>query len=204
MFTGIVDQVAEVKSIYKVDNKDRAADIAVSISFEKKTMQKLKTGDSLSINGVCLTVLKISKTINFELIDETVGRTNLGLLKVGDKVNVERSLSLSDRLEGHYLLGHVEGIGLIKKIVKSSSGTKFWIKIRNRDLMPYIVPKGSIALDGVSLTIIDIDEKRMWFSVGLIPHTLNATTLGFRSVGERVNIETDVVARYLAKQLPRK
>ena len=204
MFTGIIEQVAEVKSISKVSKTDRAAAITISISLQKSNMQDLKTGDSISINGVCLTALKISGNITFELIDETVNSTCLGLLKVGDKVNVERSLRLSDRLEGHYLQGHVEGVGLIQKIIKSLTGTKFWIKIQNKKLMPCIVPKGSIAVDGVSLTIIDIDEKRMLFSVGLIPHTLGATTLGSKSLGDRVNIETDIVARYLAKQLPRK
>lgn len=204
LFTGIIEQVAEVKSISKVGKADRAAAIAISIRLQKKTMRDLKTGDSVSVNGVCLTALKISRTITFELIDETVNRTSLGLIKVGDKVNVERSLRLSDRLEGHYLLGHVEGVGLIKKIIKSLTGTKLWVKIQNKKLMPSIVPKGSIAVDGVSLTIIEIDEKRMLFSVGLIPHTLKATTLGSKSVGDKVNIETDIVARYLAKQLPRK
>lgn len=204
LFTGIIEQVAEVKSISKVGKADRAAAIAISIRLQKKTMRDLKTGDSISVNGVCLTALKISRTITFELIDETVNRTSLGLIKVGDKVNVERSLRLSDRLEGHFLLGHVEGVGLIKKIIKSLTGTKLWVKIQNKKLMPCLVPKGSIAVDGVSLTIIEIDEKRMLFSVGLIPHTLKATTLGSKSVGNKVNIETDIVARYLAKQLPRK
>ncbi len=204
MFTGIIEQVAEVKSISNVGKTDRAAAIAISISLQKSNMQDLKTGDSISINGVCLTALKISGNITFELIDETINKTCLGLLKVGDKVNVERSLRLSDRLEGHYLQGHVEGVGLIKKMIKSSTGTKLWIKIQNKKLMPSIVPKGSIAVDGVSLTIIDIDEKRMLFSMGLIPHTLGATTLGSKLLGDRVNIETDIVARYLARQLPRK
>jgi len=204
MFTGIIEQVAEVQSISKVGKTDRAAAITISISLQKSNMQDLKTGDSISINGVCLTALKISGNITFELIDETVNSTCLGQLKVGDKVNVERSLRLSDRLEGHYLQGHVEGVGLIQKIIKSLTGTRFWIKIQNKKLMPCIVPKGSIAVDGVSLTIIDIDEKRMLFSVGLIPHTLGATTLGSKSLGDRVNIETDILARYLAKQLPRK
>jgi len=204
LFTGIIQQVAEVKSISKVDKTDRAAAIAIGISLQKKKMQNLKTGDSLSINGVCLTALRISKTITFELINETVNRTCLGLLKAGDKVNVERSLRLGDRLEGHYLLGHVEGIGLIKKIINSSTGTKFWIKFRNKDLLSGIIPKGSIGVDGVSLTVIDTDEKSMVFSIGLIPHTLRATTLGLKSEGEGVNIETDIVARYLARRLPRK
>jgi riboflavin synthase len=204
LFTGIIQEVAEVKSISKVDKTDRPAAIAIGISLQKKNMQNMKTGDSLSINGVCLTVLRVSKTITFELINETVSRTCLGLLKVGDKVNVERSLRLGDRLEGHYLLGHVEGIGLIKKIINSSTGTKFWIKFRNKDLLSGIIPKGSIGVDGVSLTVIDTDEKSMVFSIGLIPHTLRATTLGLKSEGEGVNIETDIVARYLARRLPRK
>jgi riboflavin synthase len=204
LFTGIIQEVAEVKSISKVDKTDRHAAIAMGIGLQKKNMQNMKTGDSLSINGVCLTVLRVSKTITFELINETVSRTCLGLLKVGDKVNVERSLRLGDRLEGHYLLGHVEGIGLIKKIINSSTGTKFWIKFRNKDLLSGIIPKGSIGVDGVSLTVIDTDEKSMVFSIGLIPHTLRATTLGLKSEGEGVNIETDIVARYLARRLPRK
>ena len=129
-------------------------------------------------------------------------RTCLGLLKVGDRVNVERSLRLGDRLEGHLLLGHVDGTGIIKKIIKSPKETRFWIKIENRKLMSYIVPKGPIAIDGVSLTIIDIEDKYKMISVALIPHTLAITTLELKSIEKRVNVETDIIGKYISRHLP--
>jgi len=153
----------------------------------------------LSINGVCLTVTTISKTVDFEIINETVNRTSLGSLKVGDRVNIERSLSFGGRLEGHLVLGHVDGRGIIKKIIKSSKETRFWVKIEDKNLMSYIVPKGPIAIDGVSLTIIDLKDSSKIVSVGLIPHTLAMTTLGLKLIGDKVNVETDIIGKYISR-----
>ena len=196
MFTGIIETLGEVKSIFKL-SKNRLADTQLCIDLEDRIKSNLKVGDSLSINGVCLTVTTISKTVDFEIINETVNRTSLGSLKVGDRVNIERSLSFGGRLEGHLVLGHVDGRGIIKKIIKSSKETRFWVKIEDKNLMSYIVPKGPIAIDGVSLTIIDLKDKII--SVGLIPHTLAMTTLGLKLIGDKVNVETDIMGKYISR-----
>jgi riboflavin synthase len=202
LFTGIIEGLAEVKSISRIKNNKRAADTRLRISLREKLKVDLKVGDSLSINGTCLTATRISKTVGFEIINETMNRTSLGFLKAGDKVNIERSLRLGNRLEGHFLLGHVDGIGIIKKIIKSPTETRLWIRILNRKLMAFIVPKGSIAIDGVSLTIVEIKDKYKMISVALIPHTMDTTTLGLKSLGERVNVETDIIGKYISKHLP--
>lgn len=202
MFTGIIEGLAEVKSISRIKNNKRAADTRLRISLREKLKGDLKVGDSLSINGTCLTATRISKTVGFEIINETMNRTSLGFLKAGDKVNIERSLRLGNKLEGHFLLGHVDGIGIIKKIIKSPTETRLWIRILNRKLMAFIVPKGSIAIDGVSLTIVEIKDKYKMISVALIPHTVDTTTLGLKSLGERVNVETDIIGKYISKHLP--
>jgi riboflavin synthase len=202
LFTGIVEGLAEVKSISKIRTSNREADTKLCISLGEKLKRELKVGDSLSINGACLTATRVSKTVDFEVINETINRTCLGLLKAGDRVNIERSLRLGSRLEGHFLLGHVDGTGRIKKIIKSPTETKLWITILNRKLMSFIVPKGSIAIDGVSLTIIEIKDKYKMISVALIPHTMATTTLGLKSIGERVNVETDIIGKYIARHLP--
>jgi riboflavin synthase len=202
LFTGIIQGLADVKSISKIRSNYKSADTKLCINLGGKLKGDLKVGDSLSINGACLTATRISKTVDFEIINETMNRTCLGLLKAGDKVNIERSLRLSDRLDGHFLLGHVDGIGTIKKIMKSPIQTKVWIRIQNKKLMSWIVPKGSIAIDGVSLTIIDIEDKDKMISVALIPHTLATTTLTLKSIGEKVNVETDIIGKYLSRHLP--
>ena len=202
MFTGIIQGLAEVKSISKIRSNYKSADTKLCINLGGKLKGDLKVGDSLSINGACLTATRISKTVDFEIINETMNRTCLGLLKAGDKVNIERSLRLSDRLDGHFLLGHVDGIGIIKKIMNSPIQTKVWIRIQNKKLMSLIVPKGSIAIDGVSLTIIDIEDKDKMISVALIPHTLATTTFTLKSIGEKVNVETDIIGKYLSRHLP--
>lgn len=202
MFTGIIQGLAEVKSISKIRSNNKSADTKLCINLGGKLKGDLKVGDSLSINGTCLTATRISKTVDFEIINETMNRTCLGLLKAGDKVNIERSLRLGDRLDGHFLLGHVDGIGIIKKIIKSPIQTKVWVRIQNKKLMSWIVPKGSIAIDGVSLTIIDIEDKDKMISVALIPHTLATTTLTLKSIGEKVNVETDIIGKYLSRHLP--
>ena len=202
MFTGIVEGVAEVKSISKIRSRNRAADTVLRISLEGKFREDLKVGDSLSINGTCLTATRISKTVDFEMIDETMNRTCLGFLKAGDRVNIERSLRLGNRLEGHFLLGHVDGTGIIKKISKSPTETRLWIRILDRKLMSFILVKGPIAIDGVSLTIIAVKDKNKMISVALIPHTTATTTLGLKSIGERVNVETDIIGKYVSRHIP--
>ncbi|HKR57578.1 MAG TPA: riboflavin synthase [Candidatus Nitrosopolaris sp.] len=202
MFTGIIQGLAEVKSIRNVKRNGKSANTRLSLTLRKKVRQDLKIGDSLCINGACLTVTRISKTADFEIIDETMNRTCLGLLKAGDVVNIEKSLKVGERLEGHFLLGHVDGVGVITKVIKARGETKLWIRIHNRKLICSIVSKGSIGIDGVSLTVVDIQGTII--SVALIPHTLAVSTLGLKVVGDRVNVETDIIGKYVTHNLPMK
>lgn len=160
----------------------------------------LKTGDSVSVSGACLTVSKLSKgDAEFQMVAETVRRTSLGSLKPNDRVNIERSLKVGERLEGHFVLGHVDGTGTVEEIIEKPTETTIWIRL-DRVLAKSVVPKGSIAVDGVSLTLVDIEGDRV--SISLIPHTLKMTTLGLRSKGDKVNIETDVLGKYVMHNLP--
>jgi riboflavin synthase len=196
VFTGIVEGMARVKSVSK---SKRGADTSMRVKLGKLG-RGLKEGDSVCINGACLTATKLSKgEAEFEMVAETIRRTNLGSAKPGDYVNVERSLKVGERLEGHFVLGHVDGTGTIDKIEKMSSETKIWIRLDSQ-LARSVVEKGSIAVDGVSLTVVDVDGERV--SISLIPHTLGVTTLGMRKKGETVNIETDILGKYVNSNLP--
>ena len=197
MFTGIVEGMAKVKAISK---SSKGAETIIRVKLGRLA-EGLKVGNSVCINGACLTVTELSKSeAEFQVVAETIRRTNLGQIKVGDKVNIERSLRVGDRLEGHFVLGHVDGTGIIDDIIKLASETKFWIKL-DKDLEKSIVSKGSITIDGVSLTLVDVEEDRV--SVSLIPYTLRETTLGIRSEGDKVNIETDILGKYVANNLPK-
>ncbi|MGH9993077.1 MAG: riboflavin synthase [Nitrososphaera sp.] len=198
MFTGVVEGTARIKSISR---SKKGADTVLRVTLGKLG-RSLKLGDSVCVSGACLTVAKLSKgEADFELVAETIHRTSLGSLKAGDSVNIERSLRVGDRLEGHFVLGHVDGTGTIDEIVRLPSETKLWIKLDNA-LAKSVVPKGSIAIDGVSLTLVDMEGDRI--SVSLIPHTLKVTTLGLRSIGDRVNIEADILGKYVMQNLPEK
>ena len=202
MFTGIIEGVGVVKSICKIKDTNKRADTKLTISLGKIS-KGMKVGDSVSINGACLTITKISKgKADFEMVDETIKRTCLGLIKTGDKVNIERSLRLRDRLEGHIVLGHVDCTGIIDEIIKTQTGTQMWIKIEDRELSGSFVSKGSVAIDGISLTVVDAKDDRI--SIALIPRTLTTTTLGSKSKGNRVNIELDIISRYVSSILLKK
>ena len=195
MFTGIIEGMARVISTTKSRS---GADTIIRVRLGK-LVQGLRRGDSVCINGACLTATKISKgEAEFEMVSETIRRTNLGQTRSGEMVNVERSLRVGDRLEGHFVLGHVDGTGVIEDIKKTSSETTIWIKLE-RELIKYVVPKGSIAVDGVSLTLVGVEDNRV--SVSLIPHTMKVTTLGMRHRGDRVNIETDILGKYVITNL---
>ncbi|SRR5581483_2648441 len=199
MFTGIVEGMAKVKSVSRSKNR---ADTVMRVQLGSRLARGLKVGDSVSINGACLTVAKLSKgDAEFEMVAETIRRTNLGLVRPGDEVNIERSMRVGDRLEGHFVLGHVDGTGTIEDIVKMPSETKLWIKLDNEELARSVVPKGSIAVDGISLTLVDVEGERI--SISLIPHTLGMTTLGAKSRGNKVNIETDILGKYVNSNLPK-
>ena len=200
MFTGIIEGTGIVKSLAKIKNANRTADKRVEIVLGKLS-KGLKVGDSVNVNGTCLTTTRILKTIAyFEVVKETTKRTSLGLLKAGDLVNLERSLRINDRIEGHIVLGHVDGVGKIEDIVKIPSETKIWISV-NKQTARLLVPKGSIAVDGISFTIVDVNNEV--FSVALVPHTLAITTFKGKKKGDKVNIEVDILSKYVAKLLPR-
>jgi riboflavin synthase len=203
MFTGIIEGLAEVKSVARAGKK--GADTVLQVRLGPRMSRGLKVGDSVCINGACLTVTKLSKkeggTAQFELVAETVRRTALGSVRPGDRVNIERSMKVGDRLEGHFVLGHVDGTAVIIDRQETPSETKMWFQLDSAGLAQSLVEKGSVAVDGISLTVVDVDGPR--FSVSLIPHTLAVTTLGAKKKGDRVNIETDVLSKYVAKSLPR-
>ena len=194
MFTGIITSTGKIKKIEQ-NTKNRSA-IKVSIDLGKDS-KGLKIGQSVALNGVCLSATKISKNVcTFEMIDETMKKTDLGNLKVGSIVNVERSLKVGERLEGHFVLGHVDGVAKIEKIEEKPKEVTIWFKIP-KNLKKYVVKKGSIALDGISLTLVDV--KNDLGSVCLIPHTIQITNFKTKKIGDKLNIETDVLGKYILK-----
>ncbi|MDQ4050803.1 MAG: riboflavin synthase [Thermoproteota archaeon] len=198
MFTGIIEGMAMITS---TATSRSGAETIIRVKLGKLG-RGLRKGDSVCINGACLTATKISKgEAEFEMVSETIRRTNLGQTRPGEMVNVERSLRVGDRLEGHFVLGHVDGTGVIEDIKKTSSETIIWIKLEG-ELVKSVVPKGSIAVDGVSLTLVSVEDNNR-VSIALIPHTLKVTTLGLKRKGDRVNIETDILGKYAIANLPR-
>ena len=194
MFTGIIEGIGKIEKISK-NTKNRSA-IQMTVNLGKYA-KGLKIGQSVSLNGVCLTATKLTKSnCIFEMIEETTNKTDLGNLKPGDIVNIERSLKTGDRLEGHFVLGHVDGVGIIKKIQNKPKEVQVWFEVP-KELSKYVVKKGSIAVDGISLTVVDI--KNNLASVCLIPHTIEITNFKTKNVGDKINIETDILGKYILK-----
>ena len=193
MFTGLV---AELGSVEKLAQQGNSFHLTVAA---QKVMQNLKIGDSVAVNGVCLTVVRLGDaSFTADVMPETVRLTNIGLLHAGDRVNLERTLRLCDGLDGHIVSGHVEGLGTIAS--RRPDGIAMVVTITTPpELLKYIIKKGSIAIDGISLTVTEVTETS--FSVSLIPHTAKETTLGFKDVGDRVNLETDIIAKYVERML---
>ena len=195
MFTGIVVGTGKVEKITK-DTKNRTA-VKMTVNLGKHS-KGLKIGESVALNGVCLTVTKLSKNKgSFEMIEETTKKTDLGNLKTGNIVNIERSLKAGDRLEGHFVLGHVDGVATLKKIQKKPKEVQIWFEVPKK-LARYIVKKGSIALDGISFTVVEI--KKNLVSVCLIPHTIQVSNFKTKKIGDKINIETDILGKYILKQ----
>ncbi len=193
MFTGLVQSLAEVKSLVREGPGRR-----LSVS-EPTIARRSAIGESIAINGCCLTVVAIEgDALAFEAGEETLSRTTLGNVKQGDRVNLETSLRMGDALGGHWVAGHVDGVGIVDEKIDDAEWSKFWFRVPG-ELTRQMASKGSVAVDGVSLTLVDVEQDR--FSVALIPHTLKMTTLGFRQVGDQVNLETDVLAKYVERQL---
>lgn len=196
MFTGIVEEIGKVKAIVR-GARSVVVDVEATV-----VMEGTKIGDSIATNGVCLTVTAITP-IGFraDVMPETMDRSNLGLLRPGDRVNLERALCLNSRLGGHLVAGHVDGMGRI--VAMERDDTAIWITVSAPGrILRYIIEKGSIAIDGVSLTVAYVDEEV--FKVSVIPHTQEETTLVKKRTGEVVNLENDMVARYVEKFIGKK
>lgn len=191
MFTGLVEEVGTIQAITK---STKSARITIKA---RKVLEEVKLGDSISTNGVCLTVTDFSTNhFTVDVMAETMRRSNLKNLSSGDEVNLERALRLGDRLGGHMVSGHIDGIGVIDKYEDEDNAV--WITIKTSpELLKYIVEKGSIGIDGVSLTVAYVDD--VLFKVSIIPHTKDVTTLLRRKIGDEVNLEYDMVGKYIEK-----
>lgn len=192
MFTGLVEALGTVRRV-AADGAGRHLLVATPFATE------VALGESVAVNGACLTVVeRDGETCRFQAGPETLHRTNLGELAPGDRVNLERSLRVGDRLGGHLVQGHVDGLGQVAERVRQGDWEVVWFRCP-AELAAQMVPKGSVAVDGVSLTLVDVAADR--FSVALIPHTLAHTTLGIKQPGSAVNLETDLLAKYVWKCL---
>ena len=193
MFTGLVQTLAEVVEVVPEPPGVRLVIRDVQIAREAAA------GDSVAINGCCLTVVDIATDrVAFQAGAETLSRTNLGQLKLGGRVNIEQSLRAGSPIGGHYVTGHIDAIGTVDSRHDDADWCTMWFRVPPEQLAQ-MASKGSVAVDGVSLTLVNVEHDR--FSVALIPHTLAATTLAQRQVGDRVNIETDVLAKYVQSYL---
>ena len=195
MFTGLIIEMGEILSV-----KMRSGGAVLSLKA-REAASSAKLGDSISVNGVCLTVTELqtqNSELFFDLSDETLRSTNLGRLKKGDRVNLEMSLSPDSKIGGHFVTGHVDAVGTMRSKVTIGDMLKVEIGAPAK-VMNFIVEKGSVAVDGISLTVVDVLNDG--FTVVIIPHTARLTTIGFKSTGDTVNIETDILGKYVAKFL---
>lgn len=195
MFTGIVEAVGRVVAIEPAGGKTRLRIEAPAVAGGAPI------GASIAVNGACLTVVEASaEQVAFEAVPETLARSSLGDLRVGSRVNLERALRADGRLDGHIVQGHVDGTGRVRALERRGDDVRLAVDCAP-ELAKQLVPKGSIAIDGVSLTLVDVSDTG--FDVALIPHTLVATNLGERRPGERVNLEADVLGKYVLRYLER-
>lgn len=193
MFTGIVEEVGTVKSI-------KSGAVSAELKIEGKTIfSDIHLGDSIAVNGVCLTVTSFDKsTFTADVMHETLNKSSLGALKSGSKVNLERAMAADGRFGGHIVSGHIDGTGKIVSLTKD--GIAVWVKISaSPEILRLIVEKGSIAIDGISLTVAEVTDK--YFQVSIIPHTASNTTLLDKKTGDTVNLENDIVGKYVEKLL---
>lgn len=193
MFTGIIEEVGVVESIKK------GASSAVITIRADKVLSDLKTGDSVAVNGVCLTAVNITgRGYSADVMHETLRRTNLGSLKSGSRVNLERAMAADGRFGGHIVAGHIDGTGRIISMTKDDNAV--WITIdTDASILKYIIDKGSITIDGISLTVAAVTNEN--FSVSVIPHTADSTTLLEKKPGDTVNLENDMIGKYVEKLL---
>jgi len=193
MFTGIIEEIGKVEQVSLSGTNLR---LKVKAS---RILSDLKPGDSMNINGACQTVVEVKDNhFTVEAVEETLRRTNLGQLRTGDSVNLERALRISDRLGGHLVSGHVDFVGRIKSINQKDQSQVFEFEIPP-EYLTHFVEKGSVAIDGISLTVVQIFKT--WFIVSIIPFTMKNTTLGTKKIGDAVNIETDLIGKYVERIL---
>ncbi len=193
MFTGIIEEMGKVRSIYRGSSSIRLSVECADI------LADVRQGDSIAVNGICLTVTELgSSWFTCDVMPETMRKTNLDRLRVSEKLNLERALKFSGRLGGHLVSGHIDGTGIITG--KKNEDNAVWLTIEASEaILKYVVQKGSVALDGTSLTIAYLDEKS--FKVSLIPLTRGVTILGMKNVGDMVNIECDIIGKYVEKMI---
>ena len=193
MFTGIVEEVGTVRSVVSGGS---SGEIAINAST---VLENTKIGDSIAVNGVCLTVTKMTDGgFTADVMPETLRRSNLGGLHIGDSVNLERAMAADGRFGGHIVSGHIDGVGNVAEMKRESNAV--WVKISAAsEILRLIVEKGSIAIDGISLTVAEVSDRN--FSVSIIPHTGSETTLLKKKIGDKVNLENDIVGKYVEKLL---
>ena len=195
MFTGLVLGLGDVAGIVR-----RSGGARLSIDADTLLLDAA-LGDSISVNGTCLTVVEIrGSVLSFDMSDETLQSSNLGLLRVRDRVNLEPSLRPNSKMGGHFVTGHIDGVGKIES--KRLTGSVYTIVIGvDRKISGYLVEKGSVAVDGISLTVVEVQRES--FSIVIIPHTASMTTIGLKTTGDTVNVEVDILGKYVAKFLGR-
>ncbi|ANS74899.1 riboflavin synthase subunit alpha [Paenibacillus yonginensis] len=194
MFTGLVEEIGRLKSV------SRSGEAMVLWIEAHKIMEDMKLGDSIAVNGVCLTVTSMTAaSFNVDVMPQTYKHTNLSKLTAGQKLNLERAMSAGGRFGGHIVQGHVDGTGEIVNVRRDYNAVVYTIKPAPSDLLRYMVAQGSITVDGISLTVAELDGDR--FSVSIIPHTLAQTALGTKNSGDSVNLECDVLGKYVERLL---
>jgi len=193
MFTGLIEEVGTVKNI---ERGEASARFTIGAT---RVMEDARIGDSITVNGACLTVVaQQPDTVSFDAVYETLQRTALGALAIGDEVNLERSLAANGRFGGHIVQGHVDGVGTITSIREIDTSYLVYVQA-SQDLLRYVVRKGSIAIDGISLTVVEAGDRT--FSVAIIPHTWENTNLRHKIAGDQVNLETDIIGKYVEKMI---
>ena len=196
MFTGIIEELGTIKAI-----RSQSGGMRLSVSG-KVVFDGMKIGDSMAVNGACLTVTEFNSSVfSADVSRETADKTTIGKLRVGDRVNLERPMRLSDRLGGHLIAGHVDGVGVIRGIMNKGDGILFTFEAP-KEVTRYLIYKGSVAIDGISLTVNEVLGNR--FSLTIIPHTAKMTTLGFKKIGDTVNLEADLLGKYVERFLESK
>jgi riboflavin synthase len=194
MFTGIIEEMGTVKALRREAGAARLSLSAATV------LDGTALGDSICVNGVCLTVVEMGRSeFSADVAVETLRVTNLGELKAGARVNLERALQLSARIGGHLVSGHVDGVGRLREKRDEGNGWRIFFDAPET-VLRYVIKKGSIAIDGISLTVADVD--RAGFSIAMIPHTARLTTLGFKTAGDSVNLEADIIGKYVERLLP--